>query len=101
MLDGEDRRCLSEPTVVIDYNGTLAELGFNPTHPHVAGYKDLGCSLASAARNLFSALWWAESVQSAGKVLICDIATIDASEDGGGVCDRIYRAASGKVVVIE
>ena len=93
--------CLSEPCVVIDYTGTLAERGFNETHPHVAGYKDLGGSLQQAARNLFETLRWAESVTGATKVLICDIATVDDSEDGGGVCDRIYRAASGKVVQIE
>jgi hypothetical protein len=89
---------LAEPAVVVDYQGRLAEAGINGTHPGVVGYKNLGADPRAAARGLFAALRWAEGVPGGRRVLLRDLG---GEEGGEGVNDRMYRAASGKVVYLD
>jgi hypothetical protein len=55
---------------------------------------------AAAARALFSSLRWAESVPGATRVLLLDPRTVDSSDEAEAVRDRLWRAASGKEIVL-
>ena len=82
--------------VVIDYGNHLEKL-----RHFVSSYKNLSPTLdaSEAARNLFDTLRWSETVADATTVMLPHI---DAGEEKDsivlGLIDRIYRAASGKVV---
>ena len=67
-------------------------------------YRELvseGGGAASAARGVFEALRWAEGVAGARGVLLADPRGVDASEGAEAVRDRLFRAASGRVVTWE
>jgi len=90
--------------VVIDYKGTLAGLGLGSSSPGVIQYRDLSPtgSPAEAASNLFAYLRWCEAfVGDVSKVLLCDVAAVGKGADEvQGVGDRMFRSASGKVMVL-
>jgi L-threonylcarbamoyladenylate synthase len=82
-----------EQCCVLDFGGALAEL-----RPRVRAYRDLAPDGATdtAARGLFDALRWTEGT-GARFVVVQDVSH-DAGDLAAGVADRIFRAASGKVV---
>jgi len=103
-------------SVVVDFGGSLAWL-----KQKALAYADLspeGDSVA-AARALFATLRWTEGVEGAGRVLVADIEHSVAKaygRAGGGPCsgaaqlaaehtasvaDRAFRAASGRILVVD
>jgi tRNA threonylcarbamoyl adenosine modification protein (Sua5/YciO/YrdC/YwlC family) len=89
---------------IIDFNGQLSDVSKN-----VLYYKDLSFvgSVIEAARNLFSTLREAEEVHGVTQILLPyininlhDISnSISSSNDiAPGLSDRIYRAASGRLI---
>jgi hypothetical protein len=58
-------------------------------------------SAEAAAQRLFQSLRWAESVPGAASVLLADPRAVDASEGAEAVRDRLWRAASGKMLMLE
>jgi L-threonylcarbamoyladenylate synthase len=82
-----------EQCCVLDFGGALAEL-----RPRVRAYRDLAPDGAAetAARGLFDALRWTEGT-GARFVVVQDVSH-DAGDLAAGVADRMFRAASGKVV---
>lgn len=85
--------------VVIDYGNNLEMLS-----NFVSSYKNLSRDFdpSEGARNLFDTLRWSEAVVGATTVMLPQI---NAGNDGNekdsivlGLIDRVYRAASGKVV---
>ena len=104
-----DKMTLSKKTVVIDFNGSLAKRGFDTnSNPLVVGYKDLSAKgdVKEAAKNLFAYLRWCETVGQGAEVgIVADVGVVaddkdDDAGDAGGVMDRIFRACSGKRVVL-
>mmetsp|Transcript_10424 Transcript_10424/g.18874 ORF Transcript_10424/g.18874 Transcript_10424/m.18874 type:complete len:529 (-) Transcript_10424:83-1669(-) len=97
---------LQTGAVVIDFAGELAKKGLDEDHPSglVLDYKDLSPrgDPKEAAKNLFAYLRWSEQYQGrVGRVLLADIATICRTNDFvGGVADRMFRSASGKVILL-
>jgi L-threonylcarbamoyladenylate synthase len=87
--------------VVLDYGGQLRAAGAERA---AVAYRELvseGGGAASAARGVFEALRWAEGVAGARGVLLADPRGVDASEGAEAVRDRLFRAASGRVVTWE
>lgn len=95
-----------EACVVVDFGGRLSAL-----RPHALAYRDLSAagSAAEAARQLFDALRWAESVVGARRVLLAAVPLTESVGGSGedsavgtdmtlGLADRVFRAASGVVV---
>ncbi|KAJ8608909.1 hypothetical protein CTAYLR_005265 [Chrysophaeum taylorii] len=86
-------------TVVIDFGRRLA-----PLERRALAYRDLSedADAKVAANTLFDALRWAEAVPDAARVLIADLSE-DRADAGlvAGVADRVYRAASGKKLVLK
>jgi len=82
--------------VVIDYGNNLETL-----RCLVSSYKNLSHALdpSEGARNLFDILRWSETVADATAVMLPQInAGTEKDSIVLGLIDRIYRAASGKVV---
>ncbi|GMH71497.1 hypothetical protein TL16_g05665 [Triparma laevis f. inornata] len=100
---------LQTGAVVIDFAGELAKRGLDEDHPSglVLDYKDLSPrgDPKEAAKNLFAYLRWSEEYQGrVGRVLLADIATICPTTESdfvAGVADRMFRSASGKVIILE
>ena len=105
--------------VVVDFNSTLKTLGLGPNTPGVVAYRDLSVkgSVREATSNLFATLRWAESLAGgytnnnnnsnnnnnnmsvANRLLLLDVAAVRSGDEfGGGVGDRMFRSASGKVI---
>ena len=88
-------------SIVLDFGGYLRELADVDGGQCVA-YRDLSPSgdTQEAARNLFAALRWTETVEGAERVLMADLvaAAPETDEHAASVADRVFRAASGRVV---
>lgn len=87
--------------VVLDFGGQLRAAA---AAAGVVAYRELvseGGGAASAARVVFEALRWAEAVPGARGVLLADPRGVDASEGAEAVRDRLFRAASGRMVTWE
>ena len=84
-----------EKSVVVDFGAEPSLLG--SLKERCLAYRNVSCdgNVQEAARNLFDALRWTESIEGAQHVLIADISSVDA-EMTPAVCDRLLRAASGK-----
>ena len=85
--------------VILDFGGQLLH-----ARGSAVAYRELvgeGGGAASAARGVFEALRWAEAVPGATGVLLADPRAVDASEGAEAVRDRLFRAASGRVVTWE
>ena len=98
-------------TVVVDFNGSLSWL-----RPRALAYRDLSEAgdAKQAARRLFATLRWTESLASASRVFVAAVTgrrptAGDGNGNGGGkecdehaasVADRVFRAASGRVVAV-
>jgi L-threonylcarbamoyladenylate synthase len=104
-LDVSTEECRSQ-CVVVDFGGKLAAL-----REGALAYRDLSAagSASEAARQLFDALRWAESISGARRVLLAAIPLNTQSGDRStlselgadmtpGLADRVFRAASGEVV---
>ena len=94
--------------VVVDFAGHLAML-----ESQVLNYRDLSKDgdVSEAAHNLFDTLRWTEGVEGAKHVLLVDVRQVDESSGGTtetlqnhehlpAVADRMFRAASGRCVLI-
>ncbi|CAM9728132.1 unnamed protein product [Choristocarpus tenellus] len=86
---------LASTSVVIDFGGQLQAL-----RGTALAYKDLspGGDAKEAAVGLFRSLRWAEAHASAERLLILGLPSRSNDDLSGAVNDRIYRAASGKVI---
>jgi len=93
---------LEKKTVVLDFNGHLAQRGLTIDNENVVAYKDLSVkgSVAEASKNLFAYLRWSETFnESAERLFLADVGVLMAQDDDvGGIEDRMFRAASGKRV---
>jgi len=85
--------------VIVDFGGQfLQHAGDAIAYKNLTG---LSGGAAVAATALFAALRWAENIPGAEGVLLADPRSIDSSEAAEAVRDRLFRAASGKVVIWE
>ena len=85
--------------VIIDFNGSLLWL-----KDSCLQYRDLSVKgdMAEAASNLFAFLRWSETVEGATNVYMIDInEDFNAHAHRDAVKDRLFRAASGRIVFIE
>ena len=85
--------------MVIDFNGGLLWL-----KDSCLQYRDLSVKgdMAEAASNLFAFLRWSETVEGATNVYMIDInEDFNAHAHRDAVKDRLFRAASGRIVFIE
>ena len=96
--------CGAGGAVVVDFNGQLAKRKLGLGGVNVVAYKDLSAKgdVREATKNLFATLRWSENfAKNAERVLIADIAAFAPNDEfTGGIADRMFRSASGKVILL-
>ena len=90
---------LTDGTVVIDFG---ASMDWCKGKSQVCGYRDLSVqgSAVEAAKCLFDALRWAETVEGAARILLVQCPPFHDDDMGAAVNDRLYRACSGRYVAL-
>jgi hypothetical protein len=80
--------------VILDFHGRLFHL-----KKKVLAYQDLSISgdIIEASKKIFDFLRWAENIQGVERILLTDVLDVD-HEHTNALHDRMYRAASGKVL---